>query len=138
MNFEPERDTDLARRYGTAVVEICDGTWRPGQYRRHVLDFHNGLRLIISRENFREICKVNTDVPKLPDEEMDVPQIHVSASVQPGYPLFRKIANMPLEKRKQWFFEFVPKICASLFGLRKLRLVFVSAGDVPHFLQPGE
>ena len=53
--FEPEPSFSLAKRYPEAVERIYElhemwGQDRPGMKRKHIFDFEDGLRLIISRE----------------------------------------------------------------------------------------
>ena len=57
LPFEPELEEGLQARYKDAVAEVIDireiksgVRATPGKERRHVFDFYDGLRLIVSRE----------------------------------------------------------------------------------------
>ena len=57
LPFEPEPGFQLEQRYKDAVEKIyplaeMDGPDRPSLNRKHVFDFQDGLRLIISREKY--------------------------------------------------------------------------------------
>ena len=60
--FEPETEEALANRYPEAIAEAINvedikagKRETPGKERRHVFDFYDGLRLIISRETNGEV-----------------------------------------------------------------------------------
>ncbi len=80
---EPQPMILMRRRFPAAVAQYVDiesvklGTkLHPGELRRHVFDFADGLRLIVSREDWGARGKV----------------IHVSASSEHGSPLFKLLA----------------------------------------------
>jgi len=57
LSFQPEPEVVLKARYKDALVEVwdleemkVDPDKRPGNLRKHVFDFYDGLRLIISRD----------------------------------------------------------------------------------------
>lgn len=67
--FETETLDAAQERFSASIAELYDGTEspRPGEQRKHVFDFEDGLRLIVSRDQY-------------PDLAASV-GIHVSASV---------------------------------------------------------
>ena len=76
MDFEPEIEGSLKQRYSDAVVDVYDclevsknPESRPGNKRKHVFDFFDGCRLIVSKERF-------------PDGKL---MLHFSASFKDGY-----------------------------------------------------
>jgi hypothetical protein len=85
LPFHPEDPELLWARYPAALTrvfraeEIAAGGERPGELRVHVFDWPDGLRMIISRED------VGTGRAVL----------HVSASFEPGTPLFHDMMNQP-------------------------------------------
>lgn len=100
--------------------DVARGGERPGQCRENVLDFPDGLRLIVSRE--------------VPDS--GPPVLHVSASVFPGQPLYLRVRwGMPPEAflrlalaRFRWVAGDVP---LRLIGLSTGKLVPHWHGEVP-------
>ena len=60
LQWKPEPLSDMQGRYARAVSEIYDARMargeqlRPGNQRRHVFDFADGLRLIVSRDRLEE------------------------------------------------------------------------------------
>lgn len=85
----PESIEALRARYHEAlaptylIVDERSGEWHGiGQKRKHVFDFDDGLRLIISRERGA--------IPALPAHQVI---IHVSASFDLGSPYIKKITD---------------------------------------------
>lgn len=73
LPFEPEIEDALRARYPDAVMDvyevqkIMDGLARPGTMRKHVFDYFDGMRFIVSRD------KVRNDI-----------FLHISVSMQTG------------------------------------------------------
>lgn len=84
LPFEPTPIGDARDRFWRALVReysATDGPLggdRPGQHRDNVFDFHNGLRMIVSRDVFKQ---------------GEQARIHVSASAEPDSHLFESIAH---------------------------------------------
>ncbi len=82
--YNPAPLEELRRRYDAAVADVYDhadvgtfGANRPSEKPQHVFDFEDGLRLIISRER-----------------SSPLEGIHISASLQPGRPLYFALPEM--------------------------------------------
>jgi hypothetical protein len=61
LPFEPETEGQMRLRFAEAMSVIYEvdtvGGKRPGLKRKHVFDFFDGMRLIISRDKFKgEVC----------------------------------------------------------------------------------
>ena len=76
IDFEPEIESQLKGRYFEAVAKIYDAVeiskdpeTRPGKLRKHVFDFFDGCRMIVSKE-------------RMPNGKV---VLHFSASFQEGY-----------------------------------------------------
>lgn len=115
LPFEPEPIATLRARYPAAVAELVPAAEvraerrpAPSKDRAHVFDTETGLRLIVSREQF-------------PDGRIGV---HVSASWH------RSIARATLESLQA---EIAATWAAVSGSGRRLELVAVSPGGVPHF-----
>jgi hypothetical protein len=80
---QPQTTEENRNRFPAAVrrvffvEDIERGGERPGQLREHVFDWPDGLRLIISREDFGDMQ----------------PVLHMSASANKEYPLWRRLAK---------------------------------------------
>lgn len=79
--FVPESEDRLRSRFAEAIRSVHDPESmalgvqeRPGEMRRNVFDFHDGLRLIVSRDA----------IPH--------PTVHLSASVCPNTAAYQRIA----------------------------------------------
>ena len=88
LPFEPEIEDALRARYPDAVMDvydvqrIMDGLARPGTMRKHVFDYFDGMRFIVSRD------KVRNDI-----------FFHVSVSMMMGtMPPGKALLQMILEK----------------------------------------
>lgn len=123
LDYDAEPFAELRARYAAALepvydpVKLIEGNYiRPGEQRRHVFDFTDGLRLIISR-----------------DVLDDLPVIHVSASVKPHTDLYRELATgliniAAFNRLVDWRFR-------ELDETRHLELLGVSDGKgIPHFI----
>lgn len=82
LPHEPETIEEMRARYPAAVADIYDveslGTVRPpGMQRRHVFDYTDGLRLIVSTDRLSDGQVVS----------------HFSASVAPGLPLYAMLVE---------------------------------------------
>lgn len=82
LRFKPQPDTELAARVKDALPDVYDVEVvlrdlmnAPGTKPRHVFDFGDGLRMIISRDQIGKI---------------GIPTLHVSMSIQEGYPVFQE------------------------------------------------
>lgn len=117
---QPETLIDAQRRYPAAVAEVYDvesiklGTVDPpSRHRRHVFDFADGLRLIISRERYEDGRLL----------------VHVSASFACGSELHRQFPGL---------MEFMRLACRRFWDVsgdrRVMRFVGITCGNVPHWL----
>lgn len=135
LPFRPASREDNAARLPEAVQKLYDadavargeGT-RPGLHRRHVLDYPDGLRVIVSRER----------VPARSGGEVFV---HVSASLEPGTGLYargRLVSRAAGRKAAyRWFRTHVEALLAELFPDEELRFVgFSRDKGVPHWVIP--
>ena len=128
LPFEPEKESELSKRWKPALErvwkmsEIEAGT-RPGLSRKHVLDFRNGIRLIVSKE--------------LHETKHDKTlRIHVSASLFTDSQLWKKLARtVKPEDVVATFRNHVERVMASLFGVRNLDFCRVTEGGVLHWFK---
>lgn len=65
---------DSRERFAAAIKDTYDGSeeLRPGQQRKHIFDFEDGLRLMVSRDHYQ--TQEGEDAP-------EIHGIHVSASL---------------------------------------------------------
>lgn len=122
LGFEPESVEAARARLPQALAPIYDpldlrsGELRPGEQRRHVFDFEEGIRLIVSRD-----LLIDSSRP---------PEVHVSASAIRPADIARVVAM-----GQQAFVTRVFGLWTVLRG-KKLRLVGFSPGrGVPHFVE---
>lgn len=124
LPFQPETTAQAAARIGAALEPLIDGESvqigaqsRPGLFRRHVFDFEDGLRLIISR-----------------DDLGSGPQLHVTASIQPQTRLWKRCYAELMTG------EHANRIAAARFevisGMTMPPFKQLSAGGIPHFWGP--
>lgn len=91
LPHEPEPLERLQARFAKALEPVYDVCliaqgWqtRPGAYRRHLFDFEDGLRLLVSRER----------LPLMgPDGRTAAVHLHVSASFEAGLALERDLVR---------------------------------------------
>jgi hypothetical protein len=133
--FEPEPIAAMQARYPAAVAELLTramvtgpDAYQPGALRRHVFDHEDGLRLIVSRENFYP-------------EWGEI--IHVSASVHDDRAVAQRIMNMRSGPRAQMETFMILAYAAferlSQTEWRVARAVMTEPKGIPHwFLQPLE
>jgi len=85
LPFEPESLESAKARFAIALVGVWDGdalasgkaTIRPGQQRKYVFDFYEGVRMVACLEFWR-VCKVVKNVPQ--NKELPEFRIHLSFS----------------------------------------------------------
>jgi hypothetical protein len=91
LEFEPEAINEAAARFAAAIDTepyVAGEEPRPGTQRRHVFDFPDGLRLIVSRDQY-----------PAPLGKRPMVGIHMSASMHDGQPLAKEIAQAITEDR---------------------------------------
>ena len=119
LPFDAESTEALEARFAAAFEGVYDAdeirrgdVKRPGQQRRHVFDFEDGMRMIVSRERMGAECVV-----------------HVSASLTEDSPLLPGIGSLG---------EIVQKAQLRFQGMVDRDLVHrntaVTGGGVIHFL----
>lgn len=81
LPFEPELEESLKARYSDAVREPVDierlgknPEDRPGLKRKHVFDFFDGLRLIISKDSSGSVTALHVSASMFPSNNFS--QIH--------------------------------------------------------------
>jgi|SRR5215467_3399354 len=112
MEFKSESLEQLKAKFPKALervwdVEATDGD-RPGLHREHVFDFKDGMRLLISKDQFLE----HGD-----------PDVHVSASWRNAK--FQSVGEMQLQVIKHW---------EMLGGTGKFRFIGLSPKGIPHWI----
>jgi hypothetical protein len=160
LHHEPESLESARQRVREALAtcyEIGDlpvGECRLSAQRKHVLDFHDGMRLIVSREVYpndprsvvattRDTIFVSRDADA-PDCPMTV--VHVSASLDPAYWLVKRYRD---RSDKGWtserifndFAQLVQGRCRALLSLPADSKAFgdptyVTESFIPHWLVP--
>lgn len=113
--FKPEIIENLIERFPKALEKVWEVTEhmsdRPGLHREHLFDFGSGMRLLISRDSFRN----------------DAPEIHISASWEWAPPFDVKAMR-----------EQVIKGYHQLGGKGLPIWVGFSSGGIPHWIIPAE
>lgn len=124
---EAQSEAELRERFGEAlrrdwkVSECQRSADRPGLHRRHVLDFADGLRLIVSFDVF---------------EDGEEARLHVSASMWPGELAERLRAKASLAEAVLLLLGEIGERVGRL-ARRVLILQFVGlVGCVPHLIGP--
>jgi len=117
--FEAETIDRLRARYRAAIAQLLDPltmTVAPGQKREHVFDSKDGIRLIISREQFD-----------------DGPAIHISASVQDKSPLASSLEGGMIHPKR--FLKKCVERWQQISGdRREPRLILITPGKgIPHW-----
>lgn len=115
LNFEPEPDIVLRARYPEAIKDKINArdimvgiVPTPGKFRKHVFDFTDGLRLIISREAHDEGT-----------------YLHFSASMN-------DVNTMPMPEFMQFVVEHVVRVTGgALSGMMEAEM---SDGGVLHLV----
>jgi hypothetical protein len=97
LSFAPESDEQLRARFAEALVGDYNGLTgmdaaglRPGRQKRHVFDFQDGLRLIVS---FDSMGLADRDPAAAEFPGITVPLLHASASARKGSALHQVIVD---------------------------------------------
>lgn len=101
LDFKPQPVEAMRRRYLAAlrheydVARVLEGLEpRAGTHRRHVFDFHDGIRLILSRDRMNKLQL-----------------LHASASLQPTWPFYVELEKQiaKLKDKKELAIETLGK-----------------------------
>ena len=101
--------------------------YRPGQHRRHVFDFNDGVRLIISRDEFD------------PMRNTDGVVLHISASFEPHTAMYHRLETLVRKqgvlKMKDRFVEMITELFRILTGYKiSVAPVWTDSGKgIPHW-----
>ena len=128
LDYHPRTATEQRVRWKAAAATVWDfadlaGTGpperdRPGLHPEHVLDFHDGIRLIVSRDLYGD-GKVH---------------LHVSASVRPDSKIGRALA-----RRRTSFEQLLDLVVDRVRFLSGLTVTFgyvTRPKGIPHFFDP--
>ena len=129
LPFKPESDSDLKKRIPAALTPLIDPEHclATGQYpssnRRHVLDFEDGMRLIVSRDSVK-IGGANQAV-------------HVSGSIEPESPLHSFLPR-GINAYPQLCKTIAARIEAMLDmkNVSTIPTVITPTGKIPHWYLP--
>jgi hypothetical protein len=107
LPFKPETVDKLAERFDKALDSVVNveqlGKMRPGMNRKHVFDFEDGLRMIVSVDDFQQIRylhlsgSLHKEQPK-PINNMDLLQMMVAKMLLLNGKSFSGVGNTTLSK----------------------------------------
>lgn len=131
LPVQPETIAQAKARLQQALIPVYDGLEyltgtatkpRPGVLRKHVFDFHDGMRLIISRD----ISSANNK-----------PAVHVSASIADGQ-IDKWIAGpfkgcQSFREITEVFSKEINARWSELGRTKKLIIVFIASEGILHF-----
>jgi hypothetical protein len=118
VTWQPETVEMLSARYPEAVKEVNFGQFIPALFRRHVFDFSDGLRVVISRD-------------ALPGNPYGV---HLSCSIWPATSLeiSSRARSFKAQQFQRWFQEICERRFQRYFNVKATFRHWSEAG-IPHW-----